>query len=49
MEEAAKKANAVRANMARLRELRLTKEADTIREQIAAGNTPSAKAKKRSR
>jgi len=49
IEEAAKEADAIRKNMARLRELRLAKEADTIREQIAAGNDPKAKPKKRSR
>ena len=47
MEEAAKEAIAVRKNMARLRELRLAKEAATIRQQIAAGNDPKAKPKKR--
>jgi hypothetical protein len=49
MEEATKDAVAVRKNMARLRELRLAKEADTIRQQLAAGNDPAAKPKKRSR
>jgi hypothetical protein len=43
----AKEAIAVRKNMARLRELRLAKEADTIRQQIAAGNDPKAMRKKR--
>jgi len=43
----AKEAIAVRKNMARLRELRLAKEADTIRQQIPAGNDPKAKRKKR--
>ncbi|MBU6461648.1 MAG: hypothetical protein KGK01_02865 [Bradyrhizobium sp.] len=43
----AKEAIAVRKNMARLRELRLAKEADTIRQQIAAGNDPKAMHKKR--
>lgn len=47
MGEVAKEAIAVRKNMARLRELRLAKEADTIREQIAAGIDPKAKLKKR--
>ena len=47
MEEAAKEAIAIRKNMARLRELRLAKEAATIRQQIAAGNDPKAKPKKR--
>jgi hypothetical protein len=49
MEEAAKDAIAIRKNMARLKELRLAKEASAIREQIAAGNDPKAKPKKRSR
>jgi hypothetical protein len=49
MEEATKEATAVRKNMARLRELRLAKEASAIQAQIAAGNNPSAKAKKRSK
>jgi hypothetical protein len=44
-----KEAVAVRKNMVRLRELRLAKEAETIREQIAAGTTPKAKPKRRSR
>jgi hypothetical protein len=47
-EEAAKEAIAVRKNMARLRELRLAKEAAT-REQLAAGNDPKPKPKKRSK
>jgi hypothetical protein len=49
MEEATKEAIAVRKNMARLRELRLAKEAATIREQIAIGNDPKAKSTKRSK
>ena len=49
MEEATKEAIAVRKNMARLRELRLAKEASAIQAQIAAGNDPSAKARKRSK
>jgi len=48
LEDAANEA-AIRKNMARLKELRLAKEAATIREQIAAGNDPKAKPKKRSR
>lgn len=44
MEEVARQAIAVRQNMARLRELRLAKEAAT-----AAGNDPKPKQKKRSR
>ena len=47
MEEAAKEATAVRKNMARLRELRLSKESTAIRAQIASGNDPKAKTKKR--
>jgi hypothetical protein len=46
MEEVTKEAVAVRKNMARLRELRLAKEADAIRQQIPAGNDPPAKQKK---
>lgn len=49
MEQAAKEAIAVRKNMIRLRELRLAKEASAIRAQIAAGNDPNAKTKKRSK
>jgi hypothetical protein len=45
-EEAAKEANAVRKNMAQLRELRLAKEEATMREQIAAGIDPKAKPKR---
>jgi hypothetical protein len=48
MEQAAKDAVAIRKNMARLKELRLAKEASDIRAQIAAGNEPKAKSKKRS-
>jgi hypothetical protein len=40
LEEVAKKAADVRANMARLRELRLAKEAQEIRTEISAGNQP---------
>ena len=47
MGEVTKEAIALRKNMARLRELRLAKEADTIRQQIAAGSDPKAKLKKR--
>jgi len=47
MEEATQEAIAIRKNMARLRELRLAKEAATIRQQIADGNDPKAKPKKR--
>jgi hypothetical protein len=49
LEEVAKKAADVRANMARLRELRLAKEAQEIRTEISAGNQPTPKPKKRSR
>jgi hypothetical protein len=44
-EEATKEAIAIRENMARLRELRLAKEAATIRQQIAAGTDPKEKKK----
>jgi hypothetical protein len=47
LEEVTKEAIAVRKNMARLRELRLAQEANTIRQQIAAGNELKAKPKKR--
>ncbi len=47
MGEVTKEAIALRKNMARLRELRLAKEADTIRQQIAVGNDRKAKPKKR--
>ena len=40
LEEEEKKANAVRANMARLRELRLAKEAQEVRMEISTGNQP---------
>ena len=50
MEEAANKAIAVRENMARLRELRLAKEAQAVRTEISTGNRPAkAKSKKRFR
>ena len=49
LEEVAKKAVDVRANMARLRELRLAKEAQEIRTEISAGNQPKPKPKKRFR
>ena len=49
MEDATKEAIAVRKNMARLRELRLAKEASAIQAQIAAGNDPGTKTKKRSK
>jgi hypothetical protein len=48
MEDAEKEAIAVRKNMARLRELRLAKEAQAIREQISKGSSTSKpKSKKR--
>jgi hypothetical protein len=48
MQEEEKKAIAVRQNMARLRELRLAKEAQEVRTEIATGNQPAkAKPKKR--
>jgi len=46
LEEVAKKAADVRANMARLRELRLAKEAQVVRMAISAGNQPKPKPKK---
>lgn len=49
MEDATKEGIAVRKNMARLRELRLAKEADAVRQQIAAGNDPAAKPNRRSK
>ena len=49
LEEVTKEAVAVRKNMVRLRELRLAKEADAIRQRIAAGNDQAAKPKKRSK
>ena len=49
-EEEAKKADAVRTNMARLRELRLAKEAREVQTEIARGNQPiKARPKKRFR
>ena len=49
LEEIAKRAADVRANMARLRKLRLAKEAQEIRAEISAGNQPKPKPKKRFR
>ena len=49
LEEAAKKAVDVRANMARLRALRLAKEAQEVRTEICVGNQPKPKPKKRFR
>ena len=45
LEEVTREAIAVRKNMARLRELRLAKEADIVRQKIAAGITSKAKKK----
>jgi hypothetical protein len=47
MEDSQREAVNVRKNMARLRELRLAKEAEAIRDQPAAAPAPKAKAKKR--
>ena len=48
LEEEAKKANAVRANMARLRELRLAKEAQEVRTEISTSDqTNKTKPKRR--
>jgi hypothetical protein len=49
MDDATKDGIAVRKNMARLKELRLAKEASAIQEQIGAENDPKAKPKKRSK
>jgi hypothetical protein len=49
MEDAQRQALAVRKNMDRLRELRLAKEAEAVREQIATGAPSKAKTKKRSK
>jgi hypothetical protein len=49
MEEAAREAIAVRKKMAQLKELRLAREAATVRAQITASNDSVAKPKKRSR
>jgi hypothetical protein len=50
MEEVAKKAVAIRDNVARLRELRLAKEAQEVRREISASNQPTKpKSKRRSR
>ena len=46
-EEATKEAIAIRENMARLRELRLAKEAEAIRQEIADGSAPKGKSKER--
>ena len=48
MEELDREAIAIRKNMARLRELRLAKEAEAVRTEIATGNQPAKiKLKKR--
>jgi len=48
LDEEAKRADAVRANMARLRQLRLAKEAQEVRTEISTANQPAkAKARKR--
>jgi hypothetical protein len=47
MEDAQREAISVRKNMARLRELRLAKEADAVRHQLATGTAAKAKPKKR--
>jgi hypothetical protein len=47
LDEEAKKANAVRLNMARLRELRLAKEAQEARTKISANNQPTKPKSKR--
>ena len=48
MEEEVKTATAIRQNMARLRELRLAKEAQTVQTEVPADNQPAkAKSKKR--
>lgn len=50
MGEEEKRAIAIRQNMARLRELRLAKEAQEVRTEISTGNQPAkAKPKKRFR
>ncbi len=49
MEDATKEAVALRKNMARLRELRLAKEASALEAQIATGIDPNPKPKKRSK
>jgi len=48
-EEAERTATAVRENMARLRELRLAKEAETVWREISAGNRPAKGKPKRFR
>jgi hypothetical protein len=45
VKEVTREAIAVRKNMARLRVLRLAKEADIVRQKIAAGTTSKARKK----
>ncbi len=47
MDEEAKRAIAIRQNMARLRELRLVKEAQEVRTEISTGNQPTKSKSKR--
>lgn len=47
MDEVAKKTVAVRENMARLRELRLAREAETVRTDVAAASQPAKARPKR--
>jgi hypothetical protein len=47
LDEEAKKAVAVRQNMARLRELRLAKEAQEVQTEISTGNQPTKPKPKR--
>ena len=47
LEEVAKKAADVRANMARLRALRLAREAQQVRTEILVGNQPRPRPKKK--
>jgi hypothetical protein len=49
LDEVAKKAADVRANMARLRELRLAKESQEVRTEFSAANQSKPKPKKRFR
>jgi hypothetical protein len=47
LDEEAKKANALRLNMVRLRELRLAKEAQEVRTEISANSQPTKPKSKR--
>ena len=49
MEEEAKKAVAIRNNMARLRELRLAKEAQEVRTEISTSNQTKKQSRKEDR